>query len=760
MTSKYATTRVNPAGPQPVVVDTELPSATALAGRYLVLSLLGGGGMGRVYLARDTELDELVAVKMLLRETLEQPGVLEQLRSEVKLARRVTHPNVVRTFDIGIHEGQRFITLEYVDGESLAAVLTRGRLSVPVFLATARALCDGLAAAHAVGVVHRDLKPANVLVGEGGRVALTDFGIACLAASHASTMAGTPQYMAPEQLAGGAVDRRTDIYALGLLFFEMLTGRRPFAGQDARGEVGRRLAEQAPDLTTEGVPEAIARIVRTAMSADPEARYSGAHELKVELTLVTTPPEALPVEVGRRASSARSVAVLAPHAVGDVPQGLDEHLADALRRIGLRVPSASAVAPLLGQAPRQVGQALDVDAVLELTLRREAGDLDVEARLLGVADGIVLLSLRMGVVGDQLMHLAEQLVAAVGEALRARVPQEAMSAAVLDDPEALALYTEARRFYHQRWPEPNERACALLEKALLRRPDDPTLLPAFALALARRFAFGGEGALERAFAVAERAIAIAPWSPEPHLAWAVLEAQLAHDEDAVRYLRTALRLAPWHPESHARMGEHAAEAGLIDEAERHLTIAAALEPALDAPARWTRARLSMLEGDVADADRTLGPPPHQGWMQNHYFLLRARFLTYDPTPARLAAFRAALAPCAFDLKYVSEIYLSALETRSGLAELLTVLERSAGAARSKRQPSFFHTLRCELLAFAGRRDEAVEALRQADGHGVTDAFWIDRCRLLDPLRDRDAFRAIAATVRARGARVAEVYRQA
>ena len=191
MTSKYATTRVNPAGPQPVVVDTELPSATALAGRYLVLSLLGGGGMGRVYLARDTELDELVAVKMLLRETLEQPGVLEQLRSEVKLARRVTHPNVVRTFDIGIHEGQRFITLEYVDGESLAAVLTRGRLSVPVFLATARALCDGLAAAHAVGVVHRDLKPANVLVGEGGRVALTDFGIACLAASHASTMAGT-----------------------------------------------------------------------------------------------------------------------------------------------------------------------------------------------------------------------------------------------------------------------------------------------------------------------------------------------------------------------------------------------------------------------------------------------------------------------------------------------------------------------------------------------------------------------------------------
>jgi serine/threonine protein kinase len=173
--------------------------------------------MGSVYRARDRELDELVAVKVLRRELVAEPGMMERFRREVKLARRVTHRNVARVFDIGEHAGEKFITMELIDGESLAARLTRdGALRIGDAVTIAMSIGDGLAAAHAAGVVHRDLKPDNVLLAEDGRVVVTDFGIArAIAAPGGSKrtvgmIVGTPEYMAPEQIEGGPVDARTD----------------------------------------------------------------------------------------------------------------------------------------------------------------------------------------------------------------------------------------------------------------------------------------------------------------------------------------------------------------------------------------------------------------------------------------------------------------------------------------------------------------------------------------------------------------------
>src|SRR5262245_30586668 len=155
----------------------ELPSV--VAGRYEIRGLVGAGGMGTVYRARDRELDEVVALKMLRRELTEAPGMLSRFRQEVKLARRVTHPGVARTFDIGDTGAEKFLTMEYVDGESLAKRLARERAQpLPVAVNIARQLCEGLGAAHAVGVIHRDLKPDNVLLAAHGRVVITDFGTA------------------------------------------------------------------------------------------------------------------------------------------------------------------------------------------------------------------------------------------------------------------------------------------------------------------------------------------------------------------------------------------------------------------------------------------------------------------------------------------------------------------------------------------------------------------------------------------------------
>jgi serine/threonine-protein kinase len=204
--------------------------------------------MGTVYQARDKLVGDVVALKTLELGKYASPDALERFSREVRLARRITPPHVARMHDLGTHEGHAFLTMEYVEGEELRALLARER-TLPAARAAhiALAVCEGLAAAHSAGVVHRDLKPANVLVEAGGRVVLTDFGIARAVVgevmAQTQDVVGTPLYMAPEQVSGEPVDARADLYAVGLLLFEMLTGRVPFL----RGHpMGRRPGPPAP----------------------------------------------------------------------------------------------------------------------------------------------------------------------------------------------------------------------------------------------------------------------------------------------------------------------------------------------------------------------------------------------------------------------------------------------------------------------------------------------------------------------------------
>jgi serine/threonine-protein kinase len=201
---------------------------TILDSRYRILGLLGRGGMGEVYRADDLRLGQQVALKFLPVVLSTDPGRLAQFHNEVRTARQVSHPNVCRVYDIGEIEGQLFITMEYVDGEDLAALLRRiGRLPEDKGIEIARQICAGLAAAHERGVLHRDLKPANVMLDGAGRVRLMDFSLAA-AGAVTDIRAGTPAYMAPEQLAGQEVTVRSDIYALGLVLYEIFTGRRAY----------------------------------------------------------------------------------------------------------------------------------------------------------------------------------------------------------------------------------------------------------------------------------------------------------------------------------------------------------------------------------------------------------------------------------------------------------------------------------------------------------------------------------------------------
>jgi O-6-methylguanine DNA methyltransferase len=239
-----------------------LPAGRLLAGRYEIERVLGAGGMGVVYAARDRELDETVALKLL-------SVPLDRSRHELRVARRISHPHVVRTHDIGEAAGRRFITMEYVDGWSLAQLLEqRGTLPLDATLVIGKQLCRALAVVHAQGVIHRDVKPQNVLLTRAGDVKLADFGIAQLSEGlTAGAPPGTLAYMAPEQLLGEPIDARTDLYATAAVLCECLTGAPPYPATTPEALLARALVAGPPDLSGP-----LAELLRSALAADRHAR--------------------------------------------------------------------------------------------------------------------------------------------------------------------------------------------------------------------------------------------------------------------------------------------------------------------------------------------------------------------------------------------------------------------------------------------------------------------------------------------------------
>jgi serine/threonine protein kinase len=255
-----------------------------LADRYRIIGLIGRGGMGEVYRADDLKLGQPVALKFLPKELADDPVRRERLFAEVRIARQVSHPNIARVYDIGELEGRHFLTMEYIDGEDLASLLKRiGSLHGAKALDVARQLCAGLAAAHDKGVLHRDLKPANVMIDGRGRVRITDFGLAVAAEDDVATedVSGTPPYMAPEQFVGRGASVRSDIYALGLVFYELFTGRRAF---DAKTMAELRAKKEgtsptAPSEIVRDIDTIIERVILRCIEKDPRQRPASAAQV-------------------------------------------------------------------------------------------------------------------------------------------------------------------------------------------------------------------------------------------------------------------------------------------------------------------------------------------------------------------------------------------------------------------------------------------------------------------------------------------------
>ena len=277
-------------------------AGTILAARYRILGILGKGGMGEVYKAEDLELDQIVALKFLPAEFAQNESFLKRFRGEVRTARQISHPNVCRVFDIGETEGQYYLTMEYIKGDDLSILLKRiGRFPSDRAVEISRQICMGLQAVHDAGILHRDLKPANIIVDSEGNARITDFGIAGIEedVQGAEARVGTPAYMSPEQISGKEVTKKSDIYSLGLLLYEVFTGKQAFTG-DTLADLQQKHQTAAPTNASEivtGIDPLAEDLILKCLEKDPKDRPSSA--LQVAATLPGGDPLKVALEAGQ-----------------------------------------------------------------------------------------------------------------------------------------------------------------------------------------------------------------------------------------------------------------------------------------------------------------------------------------------------------------------------------------------------------------------------------------------------------------------------
>src|SRR5437660_3627428 len=300
--------------------------------RYVIKRKLGSGGMADVYLAEDQELGRRVALKLLNERHAADEQFVERFRREAQSAAGLSHPNIVSIFDRGRAEGTYYIAMEYLDGRTLKELLVRnGPTPIPIAIDYARQIIGAISFAHRNGIVHRDIKPHNIVVGSDGRLKVTDFGIARSGASQmteAGSIVGTAQYLSPEQARGAPVDPRSDLYSLGIVLYEMLTGHVPFTG-DTPVEIAMKHLSQVPEPPSKlrpQVPHDLDAVVMRAIAKDPDQRYGSAEEMEADLARVARGVAVAPqteeamtqVLAGARAATA-STMITRPRAVAPPP---------------------------------------------------------------------------------------------------------------------------------------------------------------------------------------------------------------------------------------------------------------------------------------------------------------------------------------------------------------------------------------------------------------------------------------------------------
>jgi serine/threonine protein kinase/Flp pilus assembly protein TadD len=447
---------------------SELNRGSIFASRYEIIEKLGKGGMGKVYRVFDKKIDEEVALKLLKPEIAADKKIIERFKNELKFARKISHRNVCRMYDLSEEEGTSYITMEYVPGEDLKGMVKMmGQLSPDKSISIAKQVCEGLAEAHRLGVVHRDLKPQNIMIDKEGNARIMDFGIARSleekGITGAGVMIGTPEYMSPEQVEGEEADQRSDIYALGVILYEMLTGKVPFEG-DTPLSVAMRQKSETPKDPRDLNPQVsvdLARLILKCLEKDKEKRYQKAEKVLSELSNIEAGGvrEAKIEEIEWQNSIAvMPFADLSPQKDQEYfCDGMAEELINALTKIkDLRVAARTSAFSFKGKEIdiREIGKKLNVNTILEGSVRKAGNRLRIMAQLINVADGYHLWSERYDRDIEDVFAIQDEISLAIVDKLKLKLLKEEkvdLLKRYTDNLEAYQLYLKGRYFWNKRF---------------------------------------------------------------------------------------------------------------------------------------------------------------------------------------------------------------------------------------------------------------------------------------------------------------------
>lgn len=692
--------------------------------------------MGKVYVAWDGKLQRKVALKLLLDSSAD-PKMLQRLVREAQSVAALNHPNVVTIHSVEEWEGTHFLTMELVEGQTLENVIPRGGLSMDDFFQVAIDVTDALHAAHEKCVIHRDLKPANIMVTRDGRAKVLDFGLAKVRCSNdafaetrsgnrplteAGAVMGTMPYMSPEQLKSETTDRRSDMFSLGVVLYEMCTGAQPFAAKSA-AEIISSILRDSPAQVSElnrQCPPGLVRIVERCLEKDPDQRYQTAAELRKDLLELRNR-----VREGTANENKTSIAVLSFSDISPEKDqqyfcdGLADELINALIRIsGLRVAARSSAFAInrTGNDVREIGKELSVDTVLQGSVRKSGNRLRITAQLVNASDGYHLWAEQFDREISDIFEIQNEIAQHIVQSLELTLAgddKQILPEPGTLDPQAYDYFLRGRKLFYQHLRKRFELALQMFGQAI---EQDPGFAKAYSgIANCCYFLYlyydGGEASLRRADEVSRCSVELGPEMAEPHASRGGVLSLLGRHKEAEIEFDTAIKLGPDLFDAYYLYARDCYTQGKLEKTVALYGRAAEVDPN-DFQALMLLAQVCDDLGRSAKAEAAR----HQG------LEIIRRHLVANPDDVRA-------------------LYLGA----NGLVILGQIdkaFEWASLALSIAPDDSYaLYNVAC-INALGGRLQEALNLLERTVHCGLTKRMWLDRDSNLDSLRSMPQFQIL------------------
>jgi serine/threonine protein kinase/Tfp pilus assembly protein PilF len=694
---------------------------------YKIIEKLGEGGMGVVYKAQDTKLDRLVALKFLPSHLSASEQDKARFVQEAKAASALNHPNVCTIHDIQEHDSQMFIVMEYVEGETLRRKFPIGNVSDAIALGIQ--IAEALQEAHGKGVVHRDIKAENIMVNSRDRVKVMDFGLAKLRGSlkltRTSSTVGTLGYMAPEQIQGEDVDARSDIFSLGVVLFEMLSGRLPFRGEHEAAIMYSVLHEEPEPLAKyrNDIPAPLSQIVTRTLQKDPADRYQSAQDIVKDLKKLSTP------QTVAEEKEDTSIAVLAfedmsPQKDQDyLCEGLAEEIINALTKLdALRVSARTSAFSFKGKQLdiRDIGSKLGVQTVLEGSVRKSGNRLRITAQLINVENGYHLWSERYDRELRDVFEIQDEITDSVVRSLRLVLTdkqKKSIESVPAPNVEAFEYYLRGRRLFHRHIGK-YEESIRMFSRAIEIDPQYALAYCGLSDSYAWRFMYreSSETNLLEAEKASRKAIELAPNLAEPHTSHGLAISLRKKYDDAAREFEAAIRLNPRLFEAHYYYGRMCFAKGDLVRAAK------LFEEAIN-----VRPEDYQVPGILAGIYHTLNEQTKYIATVKSTVEKSERHLELNPDDAR-----------AYYMGGGGLLLLGEVEKgEEWFARAIAIEPGNVGT---------HYNIAC-VYAQIGKIDKSIENLRNAIEHGFSHKEWVENDPDLDPLRNDSRFQELLAKMK-------------